>query len=73
VFTLEIQDIKEIRGIRVFNILGQAVYSVDSKQLALSSFNKARIQIDISENGKGIYNIQLLSNKGIINKKIIID
>ena len=73
VFTLEIQDIKEIRGITVFNILGQAVYTVDSKQLALGSLNKARIQIDLSKNGRGIYNMQLLSKKGIINKKIIID
>jgi len=69
-FTLEMnipktQDIQLI----IINMLGQQVYSEKLNKIQ-GSYQK---QIDISTYSKGIYNLQLLGDKMLVNKKIIIE
>ncbi|MFH1319934.1 MAG: T9SS type A sorting domain-containing protein, partial [Bacteroidota bacterium] len=65
VFTLEIECIKCIEGIKIFNILGKEIYKsaiVDSKS-----------EIDMSAYPKGIYNLLIITKESIGNKRIIIE
>jgi len=74
-FTLELESTFILGGPRgdiviiVFNVLGQAVYTATLNNF--KGFYKKRI--DLKQNGTGIYNLQLITDKGIINKKIIIE
>ena len=61
----ETQDIK----LSIINMLGQQVYSEKLNKIQ-GSYQK---QIDISTYSKGIYNLQLLGDKMLVNKKIIIE
>jgi len=69
-FTLEI-NLTETQDIllTITNILGQQVYS--EKYRAIKGTYQTKI--DLSSYANGIYNVQLLSKEGIINKKIILE
>ncbi|MFH1320500.1 MAG: T9SS type A sorting domain-containing protein [Bacteroidota bacterium] len=65
VFTVEV-DASASVSIKIFNILGQEV-----KEVAWNSGN--RTEIDLSSYPTGIYNLQLITGKYVVNKKIIIE
>ena len=54
----------EIINLEIFNVLGEKVY-------ATQNFQSKSLQIDMSAQPDGIYFIRLISEKGIITKKII--
>ncbi|MCD4680327.1 MAG: T9SS type A sorting domain-containing protein [Bacteroidales bacterium] len=54
--------------ISVINISGQEVYNEKLKSIS----GKCQKNFDLSNLSKGIYNFQLLTNDGVVNKKIII-
>lgn len=53
--------------LRILNIQGQEIYSEE----AYAEADNTLIQIDISDYSEGIYLINIISEKGIINKKLI--
>ncbi|MFH1319382.1 MAG: T9SS type A sorting domain-containing protein [Bacteroidota bacterium] len=68
VFTVE-GDVEEIGGIRVFNIFGQEV----KKVVATGGNVSNSMEIDLSDYHPGIYNLQMITNKGVTNKKIALE
>ena len=64
IFTLEIEGIAEIEGIRVLNILGQEIYQ--------SAIINPQSQIDISGYPSGIYNLLIITRERVENVRIII-
>jgi len=60
----EIQDIQ----IRILNVLGNIIYK-ENKQQFIGEFVK---QVDLNKFGKGIYFLEIETDKGIINKKLIL-
>ena len=67
-FTLELVLSGAEGQINITNILGQSVYAE-----TLDNINgKYKKQIDLKPNPSGIYNLQILNNNNIVNKKIII-
>ena len=55
-------------SIKLFNFTGQLIYS---EEIA----NVSRIysqQIDVSNYAKGIYYLQVVTEKGVINKKVVL-
>ena len=64
-FTSEtIQDLK----VRILNIVGEELINEDLQQF-VGQYTK---QIDLSNNAKGIYFLEIQTNDGIINKKLIL-
>jgi hypothetical protein len=64
-FTSEgIQDLK----VRVLNLIGEELIN-DKLEQFIGEYTKA---IDLSENAKGIYFLEIETNDGIINKKLIL-
>ena len=51
--------------IKIYNVLGQVTYQSEIKH--------PKSEIDLSLNPSGIYLLQIVSDKGIWNKKIIIE
>ncbi|MFH1320323.1 MAG: T9SS type A sorting domain-containing protein, partial [Bacteroidota bacterium] len=69
-FTVETEEGRLMKddgkwNIRIFNIFGQEVYK--------STITNPQSSIDMSSHQAGIYNLQVITDKGIINKKIIIE
>ena len=60
----EIQDL----NIRILSIVGAEVYSQDKKQFVGEYTN----QISLNNYGKGIYFLEIETNNGIVNKKLIL-
>ena len=60
----EIQDLQ----IRIINVLGNVIY-VEDKHQFVGEYVK---QIDINKYGKGIYFLEIETDNGIINKKIVL-
>ena len=60
----EIQDLQ----IRIINVLGNIIY-VEDKHQFVGEYVK---QIDINKYGKGIYFLEIETDNGIINKKIVL-
>ena len=60
----EIQDLQ----IRIINVLGNVIYSEDKQQF-VGEYVK---QIDINKFGKGIYFLEIETDSGIVNKKLIL-
>ena len=69
-FTLEmvVPEVKSIQ-INIINILGQSVYA----ETLNNTKGTCTRQIELNRNTTGIYNLQLTSDKEIINKKIVIN
>jgi hypothetical protein len=64
-FTSEtIQDLK----VRILNIVGEEIINEDLEQF-VGEYTK---QIDLSNNAKGIYFLEIETNNGVINKKLIL-
>ena len=64
-FTSEdVQDLK----VRILNIVGEVITSEDLQQF-IGEYTK---QIDLSNNAKGIYFLEIETNNGTINKKLIL-
>ena len=59
----------ENSSLKMFNLNGQVVFSENLYQF-VGSYAKT---IDVSEFPKGIYNLQLISSGGLINKKVVIE
>ena len=60
----EIQDLQ----IRILNVLGNIIYK-ENKQQFIGEFVK---QVDLNKFGKGIYFLEIETDRGIINKKLIL-
>ncbi len=64
-FTSEdIQDLK----VRILNIVGGELVNEELQQF-IGEYTK---QIDLSNNAKGIYFLEIETNNGVINKKLIL-
>ena len=64
-FTSEtVQDLR----VRVLNVVGEELINEDLQQF-VGEYTK---QIDLSNNAKGIYFLEIETNDGIINKKLIL-
>jgi len=60
----KIQDL----SIRVINIMGELVYEEKANQF-IGEYTK---KIDLTENSKGVYFLEITTNKGVVNRKIVI-
>ena len=60
----EVQDLK----IRILNVVGAEVYREDKQQF-VGEYTK---QISLDNYGKGLYFLEIETNNGIINKKLIL-
>ena len=64
-FTSEtIQNLK----VRIVNVIGEELL-LDNLQQFIGEYTK---QIDLSNNAKGIYFLEITTNNGVINKKLIV-
>ena len=70
IFTMEISNtLAEICEIKVFNIAGLEVYSV-----RLENFKGIyKREIDLREQPAGIYTLQLSTEKGVLNKQVVVE
>ena len=59
---------KQDLEVRVINVVGEVVYTVNLEQF-IGEYTK---QINLSDNAKGIYFIEIETNNGVINKKLIL-
>ena len=62
--TNEIQDL----SIRILNVIGAEIYS-ERKEQFVGEYTK---QISLDNYGKGIYFLEIKTNTGIVNKKLIL-
>jgi hypothetical protein len=62
--SIEVQDLT----ISILNVVGEEVYKEDRKDF-VGEYTK---QISLENNGKGIYFLELETNFGIVNKKLIL-
>ena len=63
-FSDEVQNLK----IRIVNLLGEAVF-VDEKEKFIGQYSKA---FDLNTYPKGIYMLEIETNSGVVNKKLIL-
>ena len=64
-FTSEnIQDLK----VKILNVVGEKLINEDLQQF-IGEYTK---QIDLTNNSKGIYFLEIETNDGVINKKLIL-
>ena len=55
---------EKIKEIKVFNLFGEKIYS--------ATVNNIQTTINLSEQAKGIYFVQVVTDKGVLNRKIIV-
>jgi hypothetical protein len=60
----KIQDL----SVRVLSIIGEVVYEEKANQF-IGEYTK---QIDLTDNSKGVYFLEITTNKGVVNRKIVI-
>jgi hypothetical protein len=60
----EVQNLK----IRILNVIGDEIANEDLQQF-IGEYTK---QIDLTNNAKGIYFLEIETNNGVINKKLIL-
>ena len=60
----QIQDLR----IRVLNIIGEELVS-DNLEQFIGEYTK---QVDLTNNSKGIYFLEVETNEGVVNKKLIL-
>ena len=60
----KIQDL----SVRVINIMGELVYEENAKQF-IGEYTK---QIDLTDNSKGVYFLEITTDNNVVNRKIII-
>jgi hypothetical protein len=61
-------DTKQDLRVRIFNVIGEELINENLEQF-IGEYTK---QINLSENAKGIYFLEIETNDGIINKKLIL-
>ena len=61
------EDIQDLR-VRVLNVIGEELMA-DELQQFVGEYTK---QIDLTTNAKGIYFLEIETNDGVINKKLIL-
>lgn len=68
IFNIYIDNIQnENIEFKIFNSLGQVIFAEESIQVKETYYR----QLDLKENPAGIYYLQILGVKGVINKQII--
>jgi hypothetical protein len=60
----EIQNL----GVRIINIVGEVIYTEDLEQF-VGEYNK---QVDLATYTKGVYFLEIITNDGVVNKKLIL-
>ena len=60
-------DVQDLR-VRILNLIGEELVNEDLQQF-IGEYTK---QIDLTNNAKGIYFLEIETNDGIINKKLIL-
>ena len=66
--TFTTETIQKELKVSVLNVIGEAVITESLEQF----FGKYTKQINLNEDAKGIYFLEIKTNKGIINKKLIL-
>ena len=54
--------------VRVINVIGEVIFSEDLDKF-IGEYTK---QINLKENAKGIYFLEIETNDGVVNKKLIL-
>ena len=65
--TFVAEDIQNLE-VRVINVVGEVVYTEALEQF-VGEYTK---QIDLTDNSKGVYFLEITTNSGVVNKKLII-
>ena len=65
--TFVAEDIQDLE-VRVINVIGEVVYTEALEQF-VGEYTK---QIDLTDNSKGVYFLEITTNSGVVNKKLII-
>jgi hypothetical protein len=65
--TFVAEDIQDLE-VRVINVVGEVVYTEALEQF-VGEYTK---QIDLTDNSKGVYFLEITTNAGVVNKKLII-
>ena len=65
--TFTSDDVQDLR-VRVLNIIGEEIIAEDLQQF-IGEYTK---KIDLQDNAKGIYFLEIETNKGVVNKKLIL-
>ena len=65
--TFTSEDVQDLE-VRVINIVGDVVYTEDLQQF-VGEYTK---QVDLYKNAKGIYFLEITTNNGVVNKKLIL-
>ena len=65
--TFTSEDVQDL-GVRVLNIVGEVVYTENLEQF-VGEYTKA---IDLATYTKGIYFLEITTNNGVVNKKLIL-
>ena len=65
--TFVTEDIQDLE-VRVINVVGEVVYTEALEQF-VGEYTK---QIDLTDNSKGVYFLEITTNSGVVNKKLII-
>jgi hypothetical protein len=61
------EDIQDLE-VKVINVVGEVVYTEALEQF-VGEYTK---QIDLTDNSKGVYFLEITTNNGVVNKKLII-
>ena len=61
------EDVQNLK-VRVLNLIGEELVS-DNLEQFIGEYTK---QINLSDNAKGIYFLEIETNEGVINKKLIL-
>jgi len=64
--TFTSEDVQDLE-VRVINVVGEVVYTENLQQF-VGEYTK---QINLYENAKGIYLLEIETNDGVVNKKLI--
>ena len=65
--TFTSEDVQDLK-VKIFNVLGEELINEDLQQF-VGEYTK---QINLSNNAKGIYSLEITTNNGVVNKKIIL-
>ena len=65
--TFTSEEIQNLR-VRILNVVGEVIISEDLDQF-VGEYTK---QINLKENAKGIYFLEIETNDGVVNKKLIL-
>ncbi|MDC0249732.1 T9SS type A sorting domain-containing protein, partial [Flavobacteriales bacterium] len=65
--TFTSDDIQDL-GVRIINIVGEVIYTEDLEQF-VGEYTK---QVDLATYTKGVYFLEITTNNGVVNKKLIL-